>query len=157
MSSFERLRQTTVGACSGAVEWVLAGRRMPAPAVLAVGFTTAAGLAGCGLVEVENARLEAEAVGREVAAYRELAPKPGLSVVRVVESRPYVGFERVESDARLGLPAQFREADAVTVPLAGFERATVFAARIESATGLTVQLGRVAVAEGGGGKGKEGG
>ena len=156
MSRFKRLRQTTAGACSGAVEWVRAAWAMPCPSTFVVALTVAFSLSGCGLAEIESARVEAEAIGGEVAAFRELAPKPGLSVVRVVEARPYVGFERVESDARVGLPARFRESDAVTLPLAGFERAAVFAARIESATGLGVRLGRVEAAESGGGEGKGG-
>ena len=68
-----------------------------------------------------------------------------------------MGFERVEPDARSSLPERFRGNDAVTLPLAGAERAAVFAARIEAATGLAVQLGRVAVAEGGGGNETGGG
>ena len=156
MSSFKRLRQTTAGACSGAVEWVRAVWAMPRPSTFVLAFMVAFWVSGCGLAEIERARVEAEAIGGEVAAFRELAPKPGLSVVRVVEARPYVGFERVEADARLGLPDKFRERDAVTLPLAGAERAAVFAARIEAAAGLAVQLGRAAVAGSEGGEGKGG-
>ena len=154
MSSFDRLPVVQAGGRAGAVGPVRAAWAMPCPSTCVLAFMAAFSLSGCGLAEIESARVEAEAIGGEVAAFRELAPKPGLSVVRVVENRPYVGFERVEADARLGLPDKFRESDAVTLPLAGAERAAVFAARIEAAAGLAVQLGRVAaVAEGGEGKG----
>ena len=156
MSSYDRWPVVQAGGHAGAVGRVRAAWAMPCPSTCVLAFMAAFSLSGCGLAEIESARVEAEAIGGEVAAFRELAPKPGLSVVRVVENRPYVGFERVEADARLGLPDKFRESDAVTLPLAGAERAAVFAARIEAAAGLAVQLGRAAVAGSGGGEGEGG-
>ena len=100
-------------------------------------------LAGCGLAEVEQARIETGDVARQVSALRgsELRPPqagPRLSTVRLIERRPYVGLTRIEPDPRAGLPARFRRADAVTLPLTGIGAAGVLAGRIEAATGLGV-------------------
>ena len=96
-------------------------------------------LPGCGLVDVEGARLEAGAVDSEIAALRAAPAGPRYSAVRVVE-RPYVGLEPVEEDRRGRLPERFLAADAVTLPLAGIGRAGALAARIEAATGLEVRF-----------------
>ena len=102
-------------------------------------------LAGCGLAEVEQARIETGDVARQVSALRgsELRPPqagPRLSTVRLIERRPYVGLTRIEPDPRAGLPARFRRADAVTLPLTGIGAAGVLAGRIEAATGLAVRF-----------------
>ena len=102
-------------------------------------------LAGCGLAEVEQARMETGEVARQVSALRgsELrTPQAGprLSTVRLIERRPYIGLTRIESDPRAGLPAHFRRADAVTLPLTGIGAAGVLAGRIEAATGLAVRF-----------------
>ena len=94
-----------------------------------------AALLGCGLADVEDARLEAGATDREIAVLRSAPANPRYSAVRVVE-RPYVGLEPVEEDRRGRLPKRFLEADAVTLPLGGIDRAGALARRIEAATGL---------------------
>ena len=99
-----------------------------------------AALAGCGLAEVERAQLETADVARQVTALRALEAGPRLSTVRLIERRPYVGLTRIEPDARSDLPARFRRADAVTLPLAGIGDAGVLAGRIEAATGLAVRF-----------------
>ena len=96
-------------------------------------------LSGCGLGAVEDARLEAGTVDREIAALRSAPAGPRYAAVRVVE-RPYVGLEPVEEDRRGRLPARFLAPDAVTLPPAGLERAGALAARIEAATGLEVRF-----------------
>ena len=60
--------------------------------------------------------------------------------MRLIERRPYVGLTRIEPDARANLPARYRRADAVTLPLAGIGDAAVLAGRIEAATGLNVRF-----------------
>ena len=97
-------------------------------------------LAGCGLAEVEHARMEIGDVARQVSILR--SPQAGLrlSTVRLIERRPYVGLTRIEPDPRAGLPARFRSVDAVTLPLSGIGAAAVLAARIEAATGLAVRF-----------------
>ena len=97
-------------------------------------------LAGCGLAEVEHARMETGDVARQVSALRPPQTGPRLSTVRLIERRPYVGLTRIEPDPRAGLPARFRRADAVTLPLAGIGAAVVLAGRIEAATGLAVRF-----------------
>ena len=97
-------------------------------------------LAGCGLAEVEHARMETGDVARQVSALRPPQAGPRLSSVRLIERRPYVGLTRIEPDPRAGLPARFRRADAVTLPLAGIGAAAVLAGRIEAATGLAVRF-----------------
>ena len=104
-----------------------------------------AALSGCGLAEVEHARMETGDVARQVSALRgsELRPPqagPRLSTVRMIERRPYVGLTRIEPDPRADLPVRFRRADAVTLPLSGIGAAAVLAGRIEAATGLTVRF-----------------
>ena len=97
-------------------------------------------LAGCGLADVEHARMETGDVARQVAALRPPQAGPRLSTVRLIERRPYVGLTRIEPDPRADLPAHFRRADAVTLPLAGIGAAAVLVARIEAATGLAVRF-----------------
>ena len=102
-------------------------------------------LAGCGLAEVEHARMETGDVARQVSALRgsELrTPQAGprLSTVRLIERRPYVGLTRIDPDPHAGLPTRFRRVDAVTLPLSGIGGAAVLAGRIEAATGLTVRF-----------------
>ena len=102
-------------------------------------------LAGCGLAEVEQARMETGDVARQVSALRgsELrTPQAGprLSTVRLIERRPYIGLTRIEPDPQAGLPARFRRADAVTLPLTGISAAGMLAGRIEAATGLAVRF-----------------
>ena len=97
-------------------------------------------LAGCGLAEVEHARMETGEVARQVSALRSPQAGPRLSTVRLIERRPYVGLTRIEPDPRAGLPARFRSVDAVTLPLAGIGAAAVLAGRIEAATGLAVRF-----------------
>ena len=97
-------------------------------------------LAGCGLADVEHARMETGDVARQVSALRPPQAGPRLSTVRLIERRPYVGLTRIEPDPRAGLPARFRHADAVTLPLAGIGAAAVLAGRIEAATGLAVRF-----------------
>ena len=107
-----------------------------------------AALPGCGLADVERTRREIGDVGRRVSALRGSGiPAPGtphagtrLSTVRLIERRPYVGLTRIEPDPRADLPARFRRADAVTLPLAGIGAAPVLAGRIEAATGLFVRF-----------------
>ena len=99
-----------------------------------------AALSGCGLAEVERARMETGDAARQVSALRSPQAGPRLSTVRVIERRPYVGLTRIEPDPRAGLPARFRRADAVTLPLAGIGAAAVLAGRIEAATGLAVRF-----------------
>ena len=99
-----------------------------------------AALSGCGLAEVEQARLETGEVARQVSALRAPHAGPRLSTVRLIERRPYVGLTRIEPDPRAGLPARFRRADAVTLPLSGIGAAAVLAGRIEAATGLAVRF-----------------
>ena len=101
---------------------------------------TLAMLAGCGLAEVEHARMETGDVARQVTALRPPQAGPRLSSVRLIERRPYVGLTRIEPDPRAGLPARFRRVDAVTLPLAGIGAAAVLAGRIEAATGLAVRF-----------------
>ena len=98
-----------------------------------------AALSGCGLAEVEDARLEAGTVDREIAAFRAAPAGPRHYAVRVVD-RPYVGLEPVAEDRRGRLPERFLSADAVTLPTAGIDRAGALAARIEAATGLEVRV-----------------
>ena len=108
-------------------------------------------LSGCGLGDVEDARLEAGTVDREIAGLRSIPAGPRYSAVRVVE-RPYVGLEPVEEDRRGRLPERFLASDAVTLPPAGVERAGALAARIEAATGLEVRFtGAAPVGEDGNG------
>ena len=95
-------------------------------------------LAGCGLADVEHARMETGDVARQVAALRPPQAGPRLSNVRLIERRPYVGLIRIEPDPRADLPARFRRADAVTLPLIGIGAAATLAGRIEAATGLAV-------------------
>ena len=97
-------------------------------------------LGGCGLAEVEHARMETGDVARQVSALRLPQAGPRLSTVRLIERRPYVGLTRIEPDPRAGLPARFRRVDAVTLPLAGIGAAVVLAGRIEAATGLAVRF-----------------
>ena len=97
-------------------------------------------LSGCGLAEVEHARMETGDVARQVAALRPPQAVPRLSTVRLIERRPYVGLTRIEPDPRADLPARFRRVDAVTLPLAGIGAAAVLVARIEAATGLAVRF-----------------
>ena len=99
-----------------------------------------AALSGCGLAEVERAQLETADVARQVTALRAPQAGPRLSKVRLIERRPYVGLTRIEPDARADLPARYRGADAVTLPLAGIGDAAVLAGRIEAATGLAVRF-----------------
>ena len=99
-----------------------------------------AALSGCGLAEVEQARIETGEVARQVSALRAPHAGPRLSTVRLIERRPYVGLTRIEPDPRAGLPARFRRADAVTLPLSGIGAAAVLAGRIEAATGLAVRF-----------------
>ena len=99
-----------------------------------------AALSGCGLAEVERARIETGDVTRQVSALRSPQAGPRLSSVRLIERRPYVGLTRIEPDPRAGLPARFRRVDAVTLPLAGIGAAAVLAGRIEAATGLAVRF-----------------
>ena len=107
-----------------------------------------AALPGCGLAEVERTRRETGDVARRVSALRGSGiPAPGtphagprLSTVRLIERRPYVGLTRIEPDPRADLPARFRRADAVTLPLAGIGAAPVLAGRIEAATSLSVRF-----------------
>ena len=104
-----------------------------------------AALSGCGLAEVERAQLETGEVARQVSALRDSglgAPQAGprLSTVRLIERRPYVGLTRIEPDARADLPARYRRADAVTLPLTDIDDAAVLAGRIEAATGLAVRF-----------------
>ena len=99
-----------------------------------------AALSGCGLAEVERARMETGDVAQQVSALRAPHAGPRLSTVRLIERRPYVGLTRIEPDPRAGLPARFRRADAVTLPLAGIGAAAVLAGRIEAATGLAVRF-----------------
>ena len=97
-------------------------------------------LAGCGLADVEHARMESGDVARQVAALRPPQAGPRLSNVRLIERRPYVGLTRIEPDPRADLPARFRRADAVTLPLAGIGAPATLAGRIEAATGLAVRF-----------------
>ena len=102
-------------------------------------------LSGCGLAEVERARMETGDVARQVSALRgsgASAPGAGprLSTVRLIERRPYVGLTLIEPDPHAGLPARYRGADAVTLPLAGTGVAATLAGRIEAATGLAVRF-----------------
>ena len=107
-----------------------------------------AALSGCGLAEFEQARLETRDAARQVSALRGSgasalgAPQAGprLSTVRLIERRPYVGLTRIEPDPRADLPARFRRADAVTLPLTGIGAAATLAGRIETATGLAVRF-----------------
>ena len=99
-----------------------------------------AALSGCGLAEVERARMETGDVAGQVSALRPPQAGPHLSSVRLIERRPYVGLTRIEPDPRAGLPARFRRVDAVTLPLAGIGAAAVLAGRIEAATGLVVRF-----------------
>ena len=99
-----------------------------------------AALSGCGLAEVERARMETGDAARQVSALRSPQAGPRLSTVRLIERRPYVGLTRIEPDPRAGLPARFRRVDAVTLPLAGIGAAAVLAGRIEAATGLAVRF-----------------
>ena len=96
-------------------------------------------LSGCGLSAVEDARDEADAVARDAAAARPIAPDAGYVTVRTVD-RPYVGLEPVDEDRRGTLPERFLTEDAVTLPLAGARDEAVLAARIEAATGLAVRF-----------------
>ena len=105
-------------------------------------------LSGCGLAEVERARMETGDVARQVSALRGSgasapgAPQAGprLSTVRLIERRPYVGLTPIEPDPRADLPTRYRRADAVTLPLAGIGAAATLAGRIEAATGLAVRF-----------------
>ena len=97
-------------------------------------------LAGCGLAEVEHARMETGDVARQVSALRSTQAGSRLSTVRLIERRPYVGLTRIEPDPQADLPARFRHVDAVTLPLAGIGAAAVLAARIEAATGIAVRF-----------------
>ena len=105
-------------------------------------------LSGCGLAEVERARMETGDVARQVSALRGSgasapgAPQAGprLSTVRLIERRPYVGLTPIEPDPRADLPARYRRADAVTLPLAGIGAAATLAGRIKAATGLAVRF-----------------
>ena len=105
-------------------------------------------LSGCGLAEVERARMETGDVARQVSALRGSgasapgAPQAGprLSTVRLIERRPYVGLTPIEPDPRADLPARYRRADAVTLPLAGIGAPATLAGRIEAATGLAVRF-----------------
>ena len=99
-----------------------------------------AALSGCGLAEVEHARMETGDVARQVSALRPPQAGPRLSTVRLIERRPYVGLTRIEPDPRADLPVRFRRADAVTLPLSGIGAAAVLAGRIEAATGLAVRF-----------------
>ena len=99
-----------------------------------------AALSGCGLAEVERARMETGDAARQVSALRSPQAGPRLSTVRLIERRPYVGLTRIEPDPRAGLPARFRRVDAVTLPLAGIGATAVLVARIEAATGLAVRF-----------------
>ena len=99
-----------------------------------------AALSGCGLAEVERARMETGDAARQVSALRSPQAGPRLSTVRLIERRPYVGLTRIEPDPGAGLPARFRRVDAVTLPLAGIGAAAVLAGRIEAATGLAVRF-----------------
>ena len=99
-----------------------------------------AALSGCGLAEVERARMETGDVARQVSALRSPQAAPRLSTVRLIERRPYVGLTRIEPDPRADLPARYRRADAVTLPLAGIGAAATLAGRIEAATGLAVRF-----------------
>ncbi len=118
-------------------------RLWAAPAILAA-------LSGCGLVDVEDARIEAGKVARELAEVRPEPSGPRYSTVRTVE-HPYVGLEPVAEDPRRDLPERFLTKDAVTLPLAGAARAAALAARIEAATGLKVQFTGSPVPAGDGG------
>ena len=53
-------------------------------------------LAGCGLADVEHARMETGDVARQVSALRPPQAGPRLSTVRLIERRPYVGLTRIE-------------------------------------------------------------
>ena len=105
-------------------------------------------LSGCGLAEVERAWMETGDVARQVSALRGSgasapgAPQAGprLSTVRLIERRPYVGLTPIEPDPRADLPARYRRADAVTLPLAGIGAVATLAGRIEAATGLAVRF-----------------
>ena len=107
-----------------------------------------AALSGCGLAEVERTRMETGDVARQVSALRGSgasapgAPQAGprLSTVRLIERRPYVGLTPIEPDPRADLPARYRRADAVTLPLAGIGTAATLAGRIKAATGLAVRF-----------------
>ena len=88
-----------------------------------------AALSGCGLAEVERARMETGDAARQVSVLRSPQAGPRLSTVRLIERRPYVGLTRIEPDPRAGLPARFRSVDAVTLPLAGIGAAAVLAGR----------------------------
>ena len=72
-----------------------------------------AALSGCGLAEVERARMKTGDVAGQVSALRPPQAGPHLSSVRLIERRPYVGLTRIEPDPRAGLPARFRRVDAV--------------------------------------------
>ena len=123
------------------------GLRCPAGRSAVCALSLAA-LSGCGLAEIDRTRREIGDVGRRVSALRGSGiPAPGtphagprLSTVRLIERRPYVGLTRIEPDPRADLPARFRRADAVTLPLAGIGAAPVLAGRIEAATGLAVRF-----------------
>ena len=105
---------------------------------LIVGF--AAVLAGCGLVEVEEALRQSEKVAARIDALRPVPPAPRLSVVRVIEGRPYVGLEPVAVDRRAALPVRFLADNAVTLPLRDGASEAVLAARIETAVGVAVRF-----------------
>ena len=104
-------------------------------------------LSGCGLMDMETARVEAGKVARQVAETRAASSGSRYSVVRAVE-RPYVGLEAMVEDRRgTALPARFRAGDGVTLPLASAD-AALLAARLETATGLEVRfVGSVPSAE----------
>ena len=117
-----------------------AGRNiMHWPAWPLLALTVLVTLSGCGLSAVEDARDEADAVARDAAAARPIAPDAGYVTVRTVD-RPYVGLEPVDEDRRGTLPERFLTEDAVTLPLAGARDEAVLAARIEAATGLAVRF-----------------
>ena len=97
-------------------------------------------LAGCGLAEVERARMETGDVARQVSALQPPQAGPRLSTVRLIERRPYVGLTPIEPDPRADLPARYRRADAVTLPLTGIGAAATLAGRIKAATGLAVRF-----------------
>ena len=62
-----------------------------------------AALSGCGLAEVDRARMETGDVARQVSALR--PPQAGLrlSTVRLIKRRPYVGLTRIEPDQAMSL------------------------------------------------------
>ena len=114
-----------------------------------IAVVVAPALWSCGFGEVERARDATGAVAESIVSARPAEDGAGYAALRVVANRPYVGLERVVADPREALPARWRGAAAVTVPLGDVADAETLAARLEEATGLGVRFAGVPEMAGG--------